>query len=55
MRRKINKPFPLLNSPEIKAVVDRLHRKEPELSELVHHARKSKKRKSKTDTTKEVA
>jgi hypothetical protein len=40
MRKKINIPSPSLNSPELKAVVERIRRKEPELVGLLKRSGK---------------
>jgi len=45
MRKKIDTPSPSSNSPELKAIMDRLKRKEPELAEVVRRSRKKKRTK----------
>ena len=40
--KKIDIPFPLSISPELRAIVGRLKRKEPELEAVVKHGRKRK-------------
>lgn len=45
--RKINIPDRSLDLPELRVIVDRLKRKEPELEELVRQGRKRRKRKPK--------